>query len=62
MLPNIGIYFPKQKYRFLQKLYFFVIVYHMVREFFLDIREYMDRTMKNLCENGENYTVKKFIT
>ena len=45
MLPNIGTYFPIQKYRFLQKLYFFVIIYHMVREFLLDIREYKDRTM-----------------
>jgi hypothetical protein len=40
MLSNTGIYFPIQKYRFLQKLYFFVIIYHMVREFFLVVREH----------------------
>jgi len=40
MVPDISIYFPIQKYRFLQTWYFFVIIYHMAREFFLDIREH----------------------
>jgi hypothetical protein len=40
MLPNIGRYFPVQKYRFLQKRYFFVIIYRVVRGFFPDIREH----------------------
>jgi len=40
MLSNIGIYFPIQMYRFLQKLYFFVIIYHIVRVFFLVVREH----------------------
>ena len=37
MLPNIAIYCPMQNYRFLQKRYFFVIIYHMVREFFREL-------------------------
>jgi len=40
MVPDKGIHFRIQKYRFLQTWYFFVKMYHVVREFFLDNREH----------------------